>query len=180
MLIVILPLLLSGCLGDDNKPPVAVGTNLKLMNMGPYILEFNQTDDSEYYIDNVTTGKGSIKTGPPDRFTYSNYTQYQREILDKKGGEKKFSLDMVQYDVIEPTNENLLEHGLSKWPWDESNPYESHYLGDRKWITIKGLQENEIDAACWIDNNTMFSLRMFNLNESDSLAILGSVAFSPS
>lgn len=52
-------------------------------------------------IGNVTTGKGNIKTGPPDCFTYSNYTQYQREILDKKGGERKLSLDMEQYDVIE-------------------------------------------------------------------------------
>jgi hypothetical protein len=180
MLIVFLPLSQSCCLGDNNKPSVAVGTHLKLINMGPYIVELNQTDDSEYYIGNVTTGKGNIKTGPPDCFTYSNYTQYQRDILDKKGGERKFSLDMGQYDVIEPTNENLLEHGLSKWPWDESNPYESHFIGDRKWIIIKGTQENEIDAACWIDDNTMLSLRMFNINESDSMAILGSVTFRPS
>jgi hypothetical protein len=178
MLIVIFPLLHSVCLEDNNnKPSVAVGTHFKIMNMGPYIVELNQTDDNEYYISNVTTDKGNIKIGPPDCFSYSNYTKYQREILNKKGGERKLSLDIGHYDVIEPTNENLLLYGLSKWPWDENKPYKSHFIGDHKWITIKGTQENEIDAACWIDDNTMLSLRMFDLNESDSLAILGSVAF---
>jgi hypothetical protein len=176
MLIVVFSLLLCGCL-EDNKPSVAMGNHLKLMNMGQYIVELNLTDNNEYDIGNVTTDNGNIKTGPPDCFTYSNYTRYHRDIMDKMGGERKLSLDIRHYDAITPSKDSLLEHGLSTWPWDGSNSYESHYIGGCKWITIKGSQENEIDAACWIDDNTMLSLRMFNLNQSESMAILGSVTF---
>jgi len=176
MLVVVFSLLLCGCL-EDKKPSVAMGNHLKLMNMGPYIVELNQTDNNEYDIGNATTDKGNIKTGPPDCFTYSNYTRYHRDIIDKSGGERKLSLDIRHYDAITPSNDNLREHGLSTWPWDGSNPYEYHYIGNCRWITIKGAKENGIDAACWIDDNTMLSLRMFNLNQSESMAILGSVTF---
>jgi hypothetical protein len=176
MVIVTFSLLLSGCL-ENNNTLVALGTHLKFVNMGHYIVELNLTDNNEYYIGDVITDKGNVRTGPPDRFTNSNYIKYSRDIMDKRDEETKLSLDIGHYDAITTSNENLLEHGLSKWPWDGSNPYESHYIGNCNWITIKGTEENEIDAACWIDDNTMLSLRMFNLNQSDSMAILRSVTF---
>jgi len=176
MLIVIFSLLISGCL-ENNNTPVALGTHLRFMNMGPIIVELNLTDNNEYNIGDVITDKGNVRTGPPDCFTDSNYTKYSRDIMDKRDGERKLSLDIRHYEAITTSNANLLEHGLSKWPWDGSNPYESHYIGNCNWITIRGTKENEIDAACWIDDNTMLSLRMFNLNQSDSLAILRSVTF---
>jgi hypothetical protein len=145
--------------------------------MGPYIVELNLTDNNEYYIGDVITAKGNIRTGPPDCFTNSDYIQYRRDVMDKRSGEKKLSLDISHYDAIATSTENLLMHGLSTWPWGGSNPYESHYLENCKWITINGTEESEIDAACWIDDKTMLSLKMFDLNSSDSLAILGSVTF---
>ncbi len=147
------------------------------MNMGPYIIELNLTDNNECYIGDIIIDRGNIKTGPPDCFIYSNYTQYRRDIMDKRGGEKRLSLDIRHYDAIEASDSNLLEHGLSTWPWGGSNPYESRYIGNIRWITIKGKEKNEIDAACWIDDNTTLSLKMFNLNQSNSIAILGSVTF---
>jgi hypothetical protein len=177
ILIIIFSLSLSGCFGDYN-PPVALGTHLKLMNMGQYIVELNLTDNNEYYIGDVITDNGSVRTGPPDRFTDSSYIKYSSDIIDKKDGEMKLSLNITHYDAITTSDDNLLEHGLSKWPWDGSNPYQTRYMGNYRWIIIKGSEDNEIDAACWIDDNTMFSLRMFDINESDSLAILGSVTFS--
>ena len=92
-----------------------------------------------------------------------------------RGGSRKLSLDIEQYDDVARTDENLLELGLSRWPWDESSPYESHFIGDREWILIKGTQDDEVDAACWIGDNTILSLRMFNISESDFLAIPGYV-----
>jgi hypothetical protein len=154
---------------------VAQGAHLELMNMGSHVIELNMTDDNEYNIGGVLTDNGRIKTGPPDCFSYANYTHYQRDILDKRGGNRKLSLDIEQYDDVARTDENLLELGLSRWPWDESCPYESHFIGDREWILIKGAQDDEVDAACWIDDNTILSLRMFNVSESDSLATPGSV-----
>ncbi len=177
MLIVTFSLLLSGCLGNgDNKMHVAQGTHLKFMNMGPYLVELNLTDNNEYSIGDVKIDRGNVKTGPPDRFTPSNYTQYSRDIMDKMGGEKKLSLKIDHYDAkIMTSNDNLLQLGLLKWPWDGSAQYESHYLKNYDWVTAKGALDNEIDAASWIDDHTMLSLKMFNLNQSDSLAILDSV-----
>jgi hypothetical protein len=184
MLIAIVPLLLCGCIGDDNNEPpedsgsaIALGTHLNLTNMGPNVVGLNLTDNNEYYISDATTDQGRVKTGPPDCFSYSHYTQYQRDILDRIGGVRRLSLDLGKYDDVAQTDDNLLELGLLRWPWGESNPYESHYIGDRKWIIVSGPQENEIDAACWIDDNTILSIRMFNTSESDSMAILGSVTF---
>lgn len=182
ILIAIVPLLLCGCIGyDNNKPPedsgpaAALGTHLNITNMGPYPVGLNLTDNNEYYLSDTITENGSVKTGPPDCFSYSNYTRYQRDILDKKSGNRSLSLVVEQYDNVAQTDDNLLELGLSKWPWGERDPYESHYIGDRKWIVVSGLQEDEIDAACWIDDNTILSMRMFNINEGDCLAILGSI-----
>lgn len=182
MLIAIFLSSLCGCIGDDNnKPPcnsrssIALGTRLELMNMGPYVIGLNLTDNNEYYISDVISDNGRIKTGPSDCFSYSNYTQYRSDILDRKGGNRNLSLVIGKYDDVARTDDNLLELGLSKWPWDESIPYESQFIGDRRWIIIHGPQEDEVGAASWIEDNTILSVRMFNTSESDSIDILGSV-----
>lgn len=182
MLITIVSILFCGCIGDENNEPsgdsgpsVAQGTHLNLTNMGPNAIGLNLTDNNEYYVRNIITENGSVKTGPPDCFSYSNYTRYHRDILNRNGGNRSLSLVVEHYEDVAQTDDNLLELGLSRWPWGESNPYESHYIGDRKWIIVSGPQEDEIDAACWIDDNTILSMRMFNSSERDCIAILGSV-----
>jgi hypothetical protein len=170
----------AGCVDNneelgDNNTLVAMGAHIKFTNMGPYIVELNLTDNNEHYIGDVITEEGNVRTGPPDCFTDSNYTKYSRDIMEKRNGGKKLSLDIGHYDAITTSDANLLEHGLSKWPWDGSNPYQTRYMDNYTWLIVKGSEENEIDAACWIDDNTMLSLRMFNFNKSDSLAVLGSV-----
>ncbi|MDD4651198.1 MAG: hypothetical protein PHQ34_03105 [Methanothrix sp.] len=182
MVIAILPMLFCGCIGDNNnKPPedsgpsVALGTHLNITNMGPYAIGLNLNDNNEYYPSDIKIENGSVKTGPPDCFSYSNYTRYQRDILDKKSGNRSLSLVVEQYEDVAQTDDNLLELGLSRWPWGESNHYKLHFIGDRKWIIFSGPQEDEIDAACWIDDNTILSMRMFNIIEGDCIAILGSI-----
>jgi hypothetical protein len=168
----------AGCVdtnNEDNNTLVALGTHIKFTNMGPYIVELNLTGNDEYYISDVITKEGNVKTGPPDYFTNSFYTKYSRDIIEKRNGGKKLSLDIGHYDAIRASDSNLLEHGLSKWPWDGSNPYQTRYMDNYKWLIVNGSEKNEIDAACWINDNTMLSLRMFNLNKSESLAVLGSV-----
>lgn len=182
IMIAIVPLLICGCIGDDNNKPsvdsgpaAAQGTHLNLTNMGPYAVGLNLTDNNEYYLSDIITENCSVKTGPPDCFSYSNYTRYQRDILDKKSGNRSLSLVVEQYKNVAQTDDNLLELGLSRWPLDENNPSESHYIGERKWIIVSGPQEGEIDAACWVDDNTILSMRMFNISEGDSIAMLGSI-----
>lgn len=175
-------LLLSGCLGNgDNEPHAAQGAHLNFPNMGRYSVELNMTDNDEYSINILRTDEGAAITGPPDRRSGPfNYTSYSRDIMDKSNGKRKLSLKMDYYNAnMTIYKDNLLELGLSRWPWDGSAQYESHNLRNYDWITAKGALKNEIDAACWIDDRTILSLKMFDLNQSDSLAILDSVIARP-
>lgn len=178
MLILVFCSLLSGCLGDgDNEMHVAKGTHLNFSNMGRYFMELNMTDNNEYSLGDVRADEGTVRTGPPDRRSLPfNYTSYSRDIMDKSNGKRKLSLKIDYYNAsIMTSNDNLLDLGLSRWPWDGSAQYESHHLRNYEWITAKGALKNEIDAACWIDDHTILSLKMVDLNQIDSLAILGSV-----
>lgn len=174
MLVVISSLLIAGCLENEDTP-LAIGTHLKFMNMGPYTISLNLTDNNSYNITEAIIDKGQSKTGPPDSFTISNYTKYSRDITENLNGFKKLSLDVRYFEVIRRTDSNLLQQGLSKWPWDGSNPYETYYLRNYRWMSVNGKEKNEIDAACWIDDKTMLTLRLFNTTKSDSLAILNSI-----
>jgi hypothetical protein len=178
MLIVMSFLLIAGCL-ENKDTPVATGTPLKFANMGPYIISLNLTDNNFYDISDAIIDKGQSRTGPPDCFISSNYTRYRRDITDRKDGARKLSLDMRYFDLIRYTDSNLLQQGLSKWFWDGSNPYETYYLRNYRWMTVSGKERNEIDAACWIDDKTMLTLKLFNTTESDSLAILNSIKIEP-
>lgn len=182
MLILALCILLSGCIGNgDNEMHVAQGTHLNFSNMGQYFVEMNRTDNNEYFIDDAKTDDGKALIGPPDhRSGPFNYTSYTRDIRDKSDKKRKLSLKIYHYNPNMMTSEySLLELGLSRSPWDGSAKYESRHLGNYDWITAKGALDNEVDAACWINNNTMLSLKMYDLNQSESLAILGSVTVKP-
>ncbi len=182
MFILALCILLSGCVGNgDNELYVAKGTHLNFSSMGQYSVELNMTDNNEYFIDDVKTDEGKVRTGPPDRrFGPFNYTSYIRDIRDKSDKKRKLSLEIAYYDLnIMASGNNLLELGLSRWPWDGSAKYESRYLRNYDWLTAKGALDNEVDAACWIDNSTILSLKMYDLNQSESLAILDSVTVKP-
>jgi hypothetical protein len=174
MMLVVISLLIAGCL-ENKDTPVAIGTHMKFMNMGPYIISLNLTDNNSYDITDAIIDKDQSRTGPPDSFTISNYTKYSRDTSDKKDDTRKLSLDVRYFDVIRRTDSNLLQQGLSKWAWNGSNPYETYYLRNYRWMTVNGKERNEIDAACWIDDKTMFTLKLFNTTESDSLAILNSI-----
>lgn len=171
-------ILLSGCIGNgDNELHVAKGTHLSFSNMGPYSVELNTTDNNEYFIDDVETDEGVVRTGPPDRRSGPfNYTSYTRDIRDKSDKKRKLSLTVYHYNPDMRTSEyNLLELGLSRSPWDGSAKYESRHLNNYDWVTAKGALDNEVDAACRIDNSTILSLKMYDLNQSESLAILSSI-----
>lgn len=180
MFVLALCILLSGCLGNgDNELHVAQGTHLNA-DMGRYFVELNMTDNNEYSIGDVKTDEGSVKIGPPDSFMNSNYTSYSRDIMDKNSGKRKISMEIDHYNEnIMTSTSNLLQLGLSIWPWDESAKYASHYLRNYDWITTNGALKDEIDAACWIDDHTILSLKMFDFNQSDSLAVLGSITARP-
>jgi hypothetical protein len=180
--ILALCILLSGCLGNgDNALHVAKGTHLNFSNMDRYFVELNMTDNNDYFIDDVKTDEAKALIGPPDRRSGPfNYTSYKRDIRDKSDKKRKLSLNVYHYNLNMMTSEyNLLELGLSRSPWDVSAKYESRHLGNYDWLTAKGALDNEVDAACWINNNTMLSLKMYDLNQSESLAILGSVTVEP-
>jgi hypothetical protein len=149
--------------------------------MDRYFVELNMTDNNEYFIDDVETDKGEALTGPPDhRSGPFNYTSYTRDIRDKSDKKRKLSLQVYHYNPnMMASDNNLLELGLSRWPWDGSAKYESHHLGAYDWITAKGALDKEIDAACWIDNSTILSLKMYDLNQSESLAMLSSATVKP-
>lgn len=170
-------LLLGSCLSDGYyNVHTAQGTHLKFTNMGRHIVELNMTDNNEYNISDVKTDSGNIKTGPPDRFMYSNNTAYRCDTTDKKSGEKKLSLLVDHFDEhIMNINYNLLTLGLSDWSADASVPIKSTHLDNYDWVITAGEDENEIDAACFIDSTTILALKMYNINQSDSLAILDSV-----
>jgi len=181
MFILALCILLSGCLGNgDNELHVAQGTHLKFADMGRNFVELNMTDNNEYSIGDTKTDEGRVKIGPPDSFMNSNYTSYSRDIIDKISGKRKLSLEIDHYNEnIMTSTSILLQLGLSMWPWDGSAKYESHYLRNYDWITANGALKDEIDAACWIDDHTILSLKMFDFNQSDSLAVLGSITARP-
>jgi hypothetical protein len=182
MFILALCILLSGCLGNgDNELHAAQGTHIKFADMGRYFVELNMTDNNEYTIGDVKADEGSVKAGPPDNFINSNYTSFSRDVMDKNSKKIKLSLEINHYNEnIMTSTSNLLQLGLSMWLWDGSANYESRRLENYKWVTANGALENEIDAACWIDNNTILSLKMFNLNQSNSLAVLSSITAKPS
>lgn len=170
-------LLLNGCLGNGYYDmPSAQGTHLKFANMGRYIVELNMTDNNEYNVSNIENNSGNIKTGPPDNFGYSNYTAYYCNIMDKRSGEKNMSLKLDHFDEhIMNIDYNLLTLGLSDWHADASIRQKMTHLENYNWVIIKGEEENETDAACFIDGRTILALKIYNTSQSDSLAILDSV-----
>jgi hypothetical protein len=174
MLLLISSLLLIGCIEDEDIS-IAQGTHIQLMNMGPYAVGLNMTDNSEYYVGSLKTDEGNTRTGPPDCFTYSNYTWYSADIMAKRDGEKKLSLNIGHYDDITNSDWNLLEHGLSVYPWSGDNEERYVFLDNYKWVVLERPEENKTGTACWIDNNTMLSMWMYNTNENDPLEISGSV-----